>query len=142
MADLTYVTTHSGWVYVSFIIDLFSRFIVGWQISTSLRSDLALDALEMAIYASNKSGLTGLIHRNDRGVQYLSIYYSERLGKAEIVASVGSKGDSYDCEHNRGIIRLTSDPCYDWPECLGVDLSASDGWRSTQTSTRRAVVTQ
>ena len=63
-------------------------------------------------------------------------------GRADVIASVGPKGDNYDCEHNRGIIRLTSDPCYDWPECLGVDMSALDGWRSTQTSTRRAVVTQ
>ncbi len=96
VADLTYVKTHSGWVYVAFIIDVFSRFIVGWQISTSLRSDLAIDALEMAIYARNGHDLTGLVHHSDRGVQYLSIRYSERLGDADIVASVGSKGDSYD----------------------------------------------
>ena len=96
VADLTYVKTHTGWVYVAFIIDVFSRIIVGWQASTSLRSDLALDALEMAIYARNKTGLAGLVHHNDRGVQYLSIRYAERLGEAEIVASVGSKGDSYD----------------------------------------------
>ena len=96
VADLTYVKTHTGWVYVAFIIDVFSRCVVGWQASTSLRSDLALDALEMAIYARNNLGLTGLIHHNDRGVQYLSIRYSERLGEEEIVASVGSKGDSYD----------------------------------------------
>jgi putative transposase len=96
VADLTYVKTHTGWVYVAFIIDVFSRFIVGWQASTSLRSDLALDALEMAIFARNHRGLAGLVHHNDRGVQYLSIRYSERLGEAEIVASVGSKGDSYD----------------------------------------------
>ena len=96
VADLTYVKTHSGWVYVAFIIDVFSRFIVGWQISTSLRSDLAIDALEMAIYSRNARDLSNLIHHSDRGVQYLSIRYSERLGEAEIVASVGSKGDSYD----------------------------------------------
>jgi len=96
VADLTYVKTHTGWVYVAFIIDVFSRCVVGWQASTSLRSDLALDALEMAIYARKSRGLAGLIHHNDRGVQYLSIRYSERLGEAEIVASVGSKGDSYD----------------------------------------------
>lgn len=96
VADLTYVKTHSGWVYVAFIIDVFSRAIVGWQISTSLRSDLAIDALEMAIYARNGRDLSSLIHHSDRGVQYLSIRYSERLGDAEIVASVGSKGDSYD----------------------------------------------
>jgi putative transposase len=96
VADLTYVKTHSGWVYVAFIIDVFSRFIVGWQISTSLRSDLAIDALEMAIYGRNGNDLSELIHHSDRGVQYLSIHYSERLNEVEIVASVGSKGDSYD----------------------------------------------
>jgi putative transposase len=69
---------------------------VGWQASTSLRSDLAIDALEMAIYSRNHRDLSSLIHHSDRGVQYLSIRYSERLGEAEIVASVGSKGDSYD----------------------------------------------
>jgi putative transposase len=96
VADLTYVKTHRGWTYVAFIIDVFSRAIVGWQASTSLRSDLAIDALEMAIYARNDHDLSGLVHHSDRGVQYLSIRYSERLGEAEIVASVGSKGDSYD----------------------------------------------
>jgi putative transposase len=96
VADLTYVKTHSGWVYVAFIIDVFSRFIVGRQISTSLRSDLAIDALEMAIYARNGNDLSHLVHPGDRGVQYLSIRYSEQLDEAEIVASVGSKGDSYD----------------------------------------------
>ncbi len=96
VADLTYVKTHTGWVYVAFIIDVFSRCVVGWQASTSLRSDLALGALEMAIYARNSLGLTGLIHHNDRGVQYLSIRYSERLGEEQIIASVGSKGDGYD----------------------------------------------
>jgi len=96
VADLTYVKTHTGWTYVAFIIDVFSRAIVGWQASTSLRSDLAIDALEMAIYSRNGRDLSTLIHHSDRGVQYLSIRYSERLGEAEIVASVGSKGDSYD----------------------------------------------
>ena len=96
VADLTYVKTHTGWTYVAFFIDVFSRAIVGWQASTSLRSDLAIDALEMAIYSRNHRDLSSLIHHSDRGVQYLSIRYSERLGEAEIVASVGSKGDSYD----------------------------------------------
>lgn len=96
VADLTYVKTHSGWVYVAFIIDVFSRKIVGWQISTSLRSDLAIDALEMAIHSRQHRDLSGLIHHSDRGVQYLSIRYTERLGDADIVASVGSRGDSYD----------------------------------------------
>jgi putative transposase len=96
VADLTYVKTHSGWVYVAFVVDVFSRFIVGWQISTSLRSDLAIDALEMAVYSRNGRDLSNVIHHSDRGVQYLSIRYSERLGAADIVASVGSRGDSYD----------------------------------------------
>jgi putative transposase len=95
VADLTYVKSHSGWVYAAFIIDVFSRFIVGWQVSNSLRSDLAIDALEMAIFARGDD-LAGLVHHSDRGVQYLSIRYSERLGEAGAVASVGSRGDSYD----------------------------------------------
>ncbi|HVB01419.1 MAG TPA: IS3 family transposase, partial [Acidimicrobiales bacterium] len=93
VADLTYVKTHSGWVYVAFVIDVFSRYVVGWQISTSLRSDLAIDALEMAIFSRSANDLTGLVHHSDRGVQYLSIRYSERLGEAGVVASVGSRGD-------------------------------------------------
>jgi putative transposase len=96
VADLTYVKTHSGWVYVAFVIDVFSRCVVGWQTSTSLRSDLALDALEMAIYRRKEAGLSGLIHHSDRGGQYLAIRYSERLAEAGAVASVGSRGDSYD----------------------------------------------
>jgi putative transposase len=98
VADLTYVKTHSGWVYVAFIIDVYSRVIVGWQASRSLRSDLAIDALEMAVWNRQRTGadLSQLIHHSDRGVQYLSIRYSERLAANQIVASVGSKGDSYD----------------------------------------------
>ena len=98
VADLTYVKTHSGWVYVAFIVDVYSRMIVGWQASRSLRSDLAIDALEMAIWNRERAGhdLAGLKHHSDRGVQYLSIAYSERLDDNDIVASVGSKGDSYD----------------------------------------------
>jgi putative transposase len=98
VADLTYVKTHSGWVYVAFIIDVFSRYVVGWQASRSLRSDLAIDALEMAIWNRQRTGadLSGLVHHSDRGGQYLSIRYSERMADNNIVASVGSKGDSYD----------------------------------------------
>ena len=98
VADLTYVKTHSGWVYVAFIVDVFSRKVVGWQASRSLRSDLAIDALEMAVFNRRREGadLTGLTHHSDRGVQYLSVKYSERLADNDIVASVGSKGDSYD----------------------------------------------
>ena len=97
VADLTYVKTHAGWVYVAFIVDVFSRMVVGWQASRSLRSDLAIDALEMAVHnRSRTDSLEGLVHHSDRGVQYLSVRYSERLAANDIVASVGSKGDSYD----------------------------------------------
>jgi putative transposase len=96
VADLTYVKTHSGWVYVAFIVDVYSRFVVGWQASRSLRSDLAIDALEMAMWARRDQHLDGLVHHSDRGVQYLSIRYTERLAEAGVVASVGSRGDSYD----------------------------------------------
>ena len=96
VADLTYVKTHSGWVYVAFVLDVFSRFVVGWQASRSLHADLALDALEMALWRRRGHQLGGLIHHSDRGVQYLAIRYSERLAEAGAVASVGSRGDSYD----------------------------------------------
>ena len=98
VADLTYVRTWSGFVYVAFITDVYSRMIVGWQASRSLRSDLALDALEQAIWARSQAGqkLKELIHHSDRGVQYLSIRYTERLAETAAVNSVGSKGDSYD----------------------------------------------
>jgi transposase InsO family protein len=94
VADITYVATWSGFVYVAFVIDVFSRYIVGWRVSSSLRSDLALDALEQALWARQPG--EGLVHHSDRGVQYLSIRYTERLEEAGIEASVGSKGDSYD----------------------------------------------
>ena len=92
----TYVKTHAGWVYVAFIIDVFSRFVVGWQVSRSLHTELALDALEMAIWVRRGEQLDGLVHHSDRGVQYLAIRYTERLAEAGVVASVGSRGDSYD----------------------------------------------
>jgi putative transposase len=94
VADLTYVATWRGFVYVAFITDVFSRRIVGWRVSNSLRSDLALNALEQALHA--RQGLGNLVHHSDRGVQYLSIRYSERLAEAGIEPSVGSVGDSYD----------------------------------------------
>jgi transposase InsO family protein len=94
VADLTYVATWVGFVYVAFITDVFSRKIVGWRVSNSLRSDLALDALEQALHA--RRDLNQLVHHNDRGVQYVSIRYSERLAEAGIEPSVGSVGDSYD----------------------------------------------
>jgi putative transposase len=95
VADLTYVATWSGFVYVAFVIDAFSRFLVGWQAARSLRTDLALDALEMAIW-QRRGVLDGLVHHSDRGSQYLSIRYTERLAEAGAVTSVGSRGDSFD----------------------------------------------
>jgi putative transposase len=95
VADLTYVATWSGFVYVALVVDAFSRFIVGWQASRSLRTDLALDALEMAIWR-RQTQLDGLVHHSDMGSQYLSIRYTERLAEAGAVTSVGSVGDSYD----------------------------------------------
>ena len=97
VADLTYVKTHAGWMYVAFIIDVFSRMVIGWQASNSLRADLAIDALEMAVAIRGRTDdLDQLTHHSDRGVQYLCVRYSERLAANDIVASVGSKGDSFD----------------------------------------------
>jgi putative transposase len=98
VADITYIRTFSGWVYAAFVIDVFARRVVGWQLSTSLHTDLALDALEMGIWTRRRAGrdLSQLIHHSDRGVQYRAIRYTDRLADAEAVASVGSKGDSYD----------------------------------------------
>jgi transposase InsO family protein len=94
VADLTYVATWRGFVYVAFVIDVFSRMIVGWRVSNSLRTDLALDALEQALHA--RPDTDQLVHHSDRGGQYLSIRYTERLAEAGIEPSVGSVGDSYD----------------------------------------------
>jgi transposase InsO family protein len=94
VADLTYVATWAGFVYVAFVSDVFSRKIVGWRVSNSLRSDLALDALEQALHA--RPDISQLVHHSDRGTQYLSIRYTERLADAGIEPSVGSVGDSYD----------------------------------------------
>jgi len=104
VADLTYVATWAGFVYVAFVIDVFSRAIVGWRVSRSLRSDLALDALEQALYFRPRTN--GLIRHSDRGVQYLSIRYTERLAEAGIERSVGSVGDSYDNALAESVIGL------------------------------------
>jgi putative transposase len=98
VADLTYVRTEAGWVYVAFVLDVFSRRIVGWQTSTRMYTDLALDALNMGLWHRKRSGqdVSGLTHHNDRGVQYRALRYAQTLAEAEAVASVGSKGDSYD----------------------------------------------
>ncbi|MGH8274441.1 MAG: IS3 family transposase [Gammaproteobacteria bacterium] len=95
VADFTYVSTWQGFVYVAFIIDVFARRIVGWKASATAHTDFVLDALEQALYA-RKPTKGKLIHHSDRGVQYVSIRYSERLAEAGIEPSVGSVGDSYD----------------------------------------------
>ena len=104
VADLTYVATWRGFVYVAFVIDVFARRIVGWRVSNSLRTDLALDALEQALHA--RPDTEDLVHHSDRGVQYLSIRYTERLAEAGIAPSVGSVGDSYDNALAESVIGL------------------------------------
>ncbi len=106
VADLTYVATWRGFVYVAFVIDAFARRIVGWRVSNSLRTDLALDALEQALYDRQIEHDNGLIHHSDRGVQYVSIRYTERLAEAGIESSVGTAGDSYDNALAESVIGL------------------------------------
>ena len=106
VADLTYVATWRGFVYVAFVIDVFARRIVGWRASSSLRSDLALDALEQALYDRPIAESPRLVHHSDRGVQYLPIRYTERLVEAGIEPSVGSTGDSYDNALAESVIGL------------------------------------
>ncbi|CFU07521.1 integrase catalytic subunit [Burkholderia pseudomallei] len=96
VSDFTYVSTWRGWLYVAFVIDVFARRIVGWRVSSSMTTDFVLDALEQALYARRPEDDGTLIHHSDRGSQYVSIRYSERLAEAGIEPSVGSRGDSYD----------------------------------------------
>ena len=104
ISDLTYVSTWGGFAYVAFVIDVFARMIVGWRVSNSLKTELPLDALEQALWARRETD--GLVHHSDRGCQYLSIRYSERLADAGIVPSVGSVGDSYDNAMAESVIGL------------------------------------
>jgi transposase InsO family protein len=96
----------AGLIYVAFVIDVFARRIVGWRVSASLRTDFVLDALEQAIYDRRDAGGTALVHHSDRGTQYLSMRYTERLAEAGIAPSVGSRGDSYDNALAESIIGL------------------------------------
>jgi putative transposase len=105
VADFTYVATWRGFVYVAFVIDVFARRIVGWRVSSSLATDFVLDALEQAIY-DRHGDLEDLVHHSDRGTQYLSMRYTERLADAGIAPSVGSRGDSYDNAMAESIIGL------------------------------------
>jgi transposase InsO family protein len=106
VSDFTYVATWSGFVYVAFVIDVFARRIVGWRVSASMRTDFVLDALEQAIYARRDDALTGLVHHSDRGTQYLSMRYTDRLADAGIAPSVGSQGDAYDNALAESVIGL------------------------------------
>jgi putative transposase len=106
VADITYVATWSGFAYVAFVTDVYSRRIVGWRVSSSLRADLALDALEHGIWTRQRDDLVGLVHHSDRGVQYLSIRYTDRLAEVGAVTSVGSRGDSYDNALAESVIGL------------------------------------
>jgi putative transposase len=106
VSDLTYVATWRGFVYVAFVIDVFARRLVGWRASASLRTDLALDALEQAIYDRCDDDTGDLVHHSDRGTQYLSIRYTERLVDAGIELSVGSRGDAYDNALAESVIGL------------------------------------
>jgi putative transposase len=130
VADLTYVRTWSGFAYVAFIIDVFSRYIVGWHASRSLRTDLVLTALEQALW-TRKGPFEGLVHHSDRGVQYLSIRYTERLAEAGIATSVGSRGDSYDNALAESVIGLYKTELTErrgpWRTCGDLEL-ATLGW--------------
>ena len=96
VSDFTYVSTWQGWLYVAFVIDVYARRIVGWRVSHSMQTDFVLDALEQALYERQPERAESLVHHSDRGSQYVSIRYTERLAEAGIEPSVGSRGDSYD----------------------------------------------
>jgi putative transposase len=139
IADITYVATWSGFAYAAFVTDVFSRRIVGWRVAATLRTDLALDALEMAMWSRRSEDLAGLVHHSDRGCQYLSIRYTERLGQAGAVSSVGSRGDSYDNAMAESIIGLyKSELIYNrgpWRTVEDVEL-ATLGWVHWWNTTR------
>jgi putative transposase len=106
VSDFTYVATWHGFVYVAFVVDVFARRIVGWRVTSSLRTDFVLDALEQAIYDRCGAGVDDLVHHSDRGTQYLSMRYTDRLADAGIAPAVGSRGDSYDNALAESIIGL------------------------------------
>jgi len=132
VSDFTYVSTWQGWVYVAFVIDVFSRRIVGWRQSSSMHTEFVLDALEQALYDRKPSEDDGLVHHSDRGSQYLSIRYSERLAEAGIEPSVGSKGDSYDsalAETINGLYKAeVIHRCGPWKTKQAVELAALEWW--------------
>ena len=129
VSDFTYVSTWQGFVYVAFVIDVFARCIVGWKVSGSARTDFVLDALEQALHARRPAGDKGLIHHSDRGVQYVSIRYTERLAEAGIEPSVGSVGDSYDnalAETINGLYKAEVIHRRSWRNLEAVELATLD----------------
>lgn len=129
VSDFTYVSTWTGFVYVAFVIDVFARRIVGWKVSSSPRTDFVLDALEQALHARRRTGDDALIHHSDRGVQYVSIRYTERLRDAGIEASVGSVGDSYDnalAETINGLYKTEVIHRQSWKSREAVELATLD----------------
>ncbi len=130
VADVTYVPLVSGgFCYAAFVTDAFARRIVGWRVATTLRADLALDALEMA-FAARGTRLPGLVHHSDRGTQYLAVRYTERLGAAAAVPSVGSRGDSYDnalAESVNGLYKAELIRRQQWRTVVDVE-RATAGW--------------
>jgi putative transposase len=106
VADFTYVSTTDGFVYTALVIDVFARRIVGWKVSHSMRTDFVLDALDQALHHRGEEDVTGLVHHSDRGVQYVSMRYTERLADAGIAPSVGRRGDSYDNALAESVIGL------------------------------------
>ena len=138
VADFTYVATWRGFAYAAFVIDVFSRRILGWRVTASPRTELALDALEMAVWTRRGGRLDGLVHHSDRGSQYLSIRYTERLAEAGAVTSVGSRGDSYDNAMAESIIGLYKNelihPRAPWKTVDDVELSTLSWvhWWNTQ----------
>ena len=126
VSDFTYVSTWQGWLYVAFVIDVYARRIVGWSVSRSMHTDFVLDALEQALYARQPERDGALIHHSDRGSQYVSIRYSERLAEAGIEPSVGSRGDSYDnalAETINGLYKAEVIHRRSWPTRESVELA-------------------
>ena len=126
VSDFTYVSTWQGWLYVAFVVDVFARRIVGWRVSSSMRTDFVLNALEQALHARQPSCMDGLIHHSDRGSQYVSIRYTERLAEAGIEPSVGSKGDSYDnalAETINGLYKAELIYRQSWPSREAVEIA-------------------
>ena len=126
VSDFTYVSTWQGWLYVAFVIDVYARRIVGWRVSSSMHTQFVLDALEQALYARQPERNGALIHHSDRGSQYVSIRYSERLADAGIEPSVGSKGDSYDnalAETINGLYKAEVIHRRSWPSRESVELA-------------------